>query len=127
MFAGGYLQGIMSAVIRISAEGCVFDGDRYQRQGVPCWSVTFPESVILFCAVRFSCDRQTSKKNTCTKTFILILDIAFMTCLRKYIQGEMISLCKRIKNDLTRCFVALFPESIKTMFVLGRSSDLFRL
>ena len=33
MFAGGYLQGITSAVIRISAEGCVFDGDRYQRQG----------------------------------------------------------------------------------------------
>ena len=34
-------------------------------------------------------------------------------------QGEMISLCKGIKNDLTRCFVALFPESFKTMFVLA--------
>ena len=33
MFAGGYFQGIMSLVIRISAGSRIFDGDRYQRQG----------------------------------------------------------------------------------------------
>ena len=30
--AGRYLQGVMPVVIRISAGGRVFDGDRYQRQ-----------------------------------------------------------------------------------------------
>jgi hypothetical protein len=62
-------------------------------KGAPCWSVTFPDRVNLFCAIILICDKQVNNNSTHTIFFIYILvNGIYDLPSGMYVQGEMISL-----------------------------------